>query len=254
MIESGDLLFQSSRDGFETIADLDIANEILPYALAQEERKTVVSENYVTAGMCVRFRLNDFKTKFPEYKSKKLLNTFIAHVCPFRDEVRLHLPKTAANDISEYQSLTTLVLNQIADPNFGIRSNTYVKIKEIIIRHTEVCQSFTLDGKYQMFIRGDAVQINDTTFKQCYDGSIWSLSGHGKETILHAKADVQVITKGSRFGINGTLNIFDAEILQNRTGECYLHTKFHTPLSNLMTFPMSNLRFEIFFKKRNKLL
>ncbi|XP_057294367.1 uncharacterized protein LOC130622927 [Hydractinia symbiolongicarpus] len=254
MKESGALLFQSSRDGFQTVADEEVEKEISPYAHAIENGTNVVTEYEASPEMCVRFRLNNFQTKFPEFESKEPLNTLIAHVCPFRQEVRLHLPKIAANDVAKYSSLTMLVVRDIPGPEFGIRNNAYVKIKNIVIRRTEVCQSFTLDGKYQMLNKEGAVEIKDITFKQCYDGSIWSLSGNGKETILNAQADVQVIQKSTRFAITGTLNIFDAKMIQEQTGTSYLKPALQSDLINLMEFPMSDLRFEAFFKKRNQLL
>lgn len=254
MVESGDLLFQSSRDGLETIADETVASEVSAYALAEEDGKNVVSENYATADMCVRFRLNDFQTRFPDFESMNPLNTFIAHVCPFEREVRLYLPGHAANNVAKYGNLTTLVLNENLDPDFGIDSDTYVKIKNITIRLTEVCETFTLEEKYQMLDAISYVEINDTTFTQCFDGSTWSLSGHGRETVLNATAYVQVVTKSSRVGITGTLNIFDAQVLQERAGASYLKRRFQSSMGNLMEFLVTDLRFEVFFKKRTRML
>ncbi|XP_057294364.1 uncharacterized protein LOC130622924 isoform X2 [Hydractinia symbiolongicarpus] len=254
MRESGDLYFQSSRNGFENPSDEDVSNEFDAYANIVQNEKNVVTENYVTAEMCLRFRANSFGRYFPQLVPKNPINSLIAHVCPYRNEVRMHFPVNAANAIYKYSTITTLVLNEMSNPAFGIRDNIYVEIKEIKLSPSDVCQSFLSVDPYEMLEKDGAVALNTTMITQCYDGTKWAISGSGKEAIFHAMSDVTVVQKNiNRFGISASLNIFDAKVVQTRTGAAYLSTDYQEVFGNLMEFPMKDLRFEGFFNKRNNL-
>ena len=99
------------------------------------------------------------------------------------------------------------------------------------------------------------VKIENTTITEWFKSEKWMMKAVGKETILEAKSDVKGINaRAHRHGFTGSLNIFDAECIQERIGEYYLPRDYKNTFKNIINFPITDLMFEKFFEKPRQLM